>query len=163
MNFLWFSAISFQDNFCFLSRQLFQYFLASKNHSPRLNATSQVQSETTTTNQNHEMQSIFPSSWCQKKFPIFTTQNFVQNTNMLAFFFFFTLKFSTLDSPAVRITCEFNLYYWDHVCKVILMALWAIFFVIQNIYINSNPATCFNMLCCCIQLISHLLINSIIE
>ena len=32
--------------------------------------------------------------------------------------FFFTLKFSTLDSPAVRITCEFNLYYWDHVCKV---------------------------------------------
>ena len=34
------------------------------------------------------------------------------------FFSFFNLKLFTLDVPAVKLTCEFYLYCWNHVCKV---------------------------------------------
>ena len=73
---------------------------------------------------------------------------------MCSFFSFFTIKLFTLDSIAVRITCEFHLYYLYHVCKVnkwclvdcfhhklsvfflhkLLMALWQVFTNCEHCY-----------------------------
>ena len=68
---------------------------------------------------NRKTRSIFPLSQCQRNLMLlFSQYKTLHKTQIRCFFSFLTLKLFTLDFPAVRLTCQFHLYCWDHVCKV---------------------------------------------